>query len=366
MLKSKSLESYFFFFNEIINKIFPLFIVVLPYIFNSKKIAGEISYVLALYVPIGVYLVGNIKQESIKLYLSNISFLSEKLSFALVSSFGLSLILIFISVPYFEVVIWRTSDLIIELYLVPFFIEKKYHYLLKVNLIKIVLLFFCFFLCRYLSIDEYFFYLLLLLNIFLIVGLSQYNSIKWNFRRIKYTLSLVGLVALIDSFVVQIPKFYLNKIDRIELVADFTIFYYLVFPLGLIMEALSITILKDNDDTTDVKKANFYYYSLILSSILYFVLLFIIKYLGITNFDFKIVSICILFAIFNYSILHIANNRIINFSNSSSFKFLFPYLIYLIMTVFLCYFNFSGSVINYFFILISSTFVKGLALKYVN
>lgn len=361
-------QNFFFFSNEIITKLFPFVIFAVPYFYFSKKYSGEISYNLSIFAPFGVYLIGNLRQESIKNRDNLNEFINEKLFIAL--TVGVSVLLIsklffFTQIP---LIMWKTSDVMLEIILLNLFHIKKYVLLLVIGLIKITIFLAFFFFITFLDRDKInlLFYFPFLGNIILIGFLSQNLKFDKNQilkKNLLKSFNVFGTIALIDSVVVQIPKYFL-KIDKLySLIADFTIYFYFIFPLGILMESLSIIMIK-NHNVQDTKSNHAYYFVLLISSLLSLSALFIIYYFKIFPIDFLSGFLCLIFGILNYFIMHATNRKLIH--PDSSFKMAFPHMVYIIFMIILCNFNIAHSLHIYFGILIISCIAKGITTLYVD
>ncbi|KPM48548.1 hypothetical protein AFM12_07990 [Jiulongibacter sediminis] len=366
-MKLKKINELYFISNEVIIKLFPLAVVVFPYFFISKEYAGEISYTLALFIPASVYLIGNLKQEALMVASQKRNFnhfLSEKILLTIIIGSILTLILFVVTDIKIGVITWRITDILVELLLIPFFIAKDYKKLILFSLLRLSLYLILFFLTKFLLLENDIFSFLLISNVFIIYFLLESQKTKLRLVNIRSNIvNVVGVVAIIDSFVTQFPKFFLKIADGIELIAEFTIYFYFIFPLGLLMEAISILLLKTKNRIVSIDLEKSYYIILGIGSILYLLVIIFLYNLRVFEIKYDLAIICILFGITNYSILHIANTRIVNFSGVSKFKFLSPYIVYGLLTLLLCWLNTANSLLFYFMILLFSSIVKGLLLR---
>lgn len=362
-------NNFFFFSNEIVAKLFPLFIFALPYFYFSKKYSGEISYNLSIFAPFGVYLIGNLRQESIKNKDNLRKFINEKLFITLfVGAFFL-----IISKLFFEVkiafILWKISDTVLEVILLSLFHDKKYILLLLIGLSKIIIFITCFFFITLLYRDRIniLFYFPFIGNLLFIAILSKNLSFSKNQiskNILLKSLNVFGIIALIDSVVAQIPKYFLKAHKLYPLIADYTIYFYFIFPLGILMESLSLIIIKKDNFGKDGNSNFAYYYVLLISSLLSISALFIIYYFNLFIMDFLSGFLCLTFGILNYFIMHTTNKKLIH--PDSSFKMVLPQIIYILFMIVLCGFNSTHSLHLYFGILIISCAIKGIVTLYVD
>lgn len=358
--------------NEIILRIYPFIVFALPYFFYSKKFTGEISFTLSLLVPVGVYLVGNIRQEAIKLSNNNhnvASLINERFRSIILLSILLIFPLYYCFNAQLPVLLWKISDIILDLFLLPYFIDKKYLFMVKASLVKICSFIILFFVCLFFKDLFFLFYYVFFINLFIISFLFLGKKYSLNLKVFKINkkfINLIGIMALIDSVVVQIPKYFFKINNHYELIADFTIYFYIIFPIGLLMEPLSLLLLNKKGLEQKQKSKTIYFSFLAVISLFAFLLLFFINFSNFIKIDYVSAILCIVFGITNFSVLHSVNNRIVDFANIVNIRIVLPHLAYLFSILFLCSLNYTDSLHLYFLILIVGCIIKLGFIKYVN